>query len=208
MTQGESPRRVLLGRLTRPHGVRGEMGAQWYAESTDLLDGPLVLEHPKGSFTSVEVGSWRVHKDGLLLRLKGVDDRDAAERLRGASLWVDRDLLPEPGEDEAYIDDLVGRTVVDARGNVLGVLHHIETPPGQILFAIRDGEFEHLLPARPEFLVDLGDPVVVDPPEGLLETCRTPLKSAPGAPSSEGAKDGGSRRAGKTSSKRRTDRTR
>ncbi len=148
----------------------------WYAEDTAYLDGEILLEYPDGSTRTAAIRSWRPHKNGLLVCLEGVDDRNAAELLRGVQLCVARESLPELPDNEAYIEDLFGRKVVLTDGTRVGVVHHIEMPAGQLLLALRDGEWEYLFPAREEFIVSLKDPIVIDPPPGLLETCRTPLQ--------------------------------
>ena len=167
---------ICLGQITRPHGVRGEVCVDWYAEDTAYLDGEIFLEFPDGSARTFAVRSWRPHKNGLLVCLEGVNDRNAAELLRGVQVCVARESLPELSDNEAYIEDLFGRRVVLADGTEVGVLHHIEMPAGQMLFALRDAEWEYLFPAREEFIVSLQDPIVINPPQGLLETCRIPLQ--------------------------------
>ena len=118
----------------------------------------------------------RAHKGGLLVFFDGVETRDAAEALRGSTLWIERSSLPPLPEGEAYIEDLLDRRVVLADGSEVGVLHHIEMPAGQMVWALRSEEFEFLFPAQREFIVSLGDPVVIDPPDGLLEVCRTRIR--------------------------------
>lgn len=169
-------KRICLGAVTRPHGVRGEVCVEWYADEVSYLKGDVLLEYPDGTLRSVRAKTFRQHKNGLLVSFAGVDDRNAAEYLRGATVWIPRDELPDLPEGAAYLDDLIGSAVTLADGTALGVLHHIEVPPGQLLWAIRDADHEVLFPAREEFIVSLEDPIVIDPPEGLVEACRTPLR--------------------------------
>ncbi len=170
-----SDRRICVGAVTRPHGIRGDVCIEWYADDPSLLDCGLLLEEPGGVAHGVRVTRWRVHKGGLLVTLEGVATRDAAEALRGATLWIDRDDLPELPENEAYVDDLIGRPVTLADGTPCGTLHHVEMPAGRMVWALRDGDTETLFPAMREFIVSLGTPLIIDPPEGLLEACRTKI---------------------------------
>ena len=167
---------ICLGQITRPHGVRGEVCVDWYAEDTAYLEDEILLEYADGRTRAAQVKHWRPHKNGLLLTLDGVSDRNAAELLRGVRVCTARENLPELPDNEAYIEDLMGRRVVLADNTFVGVLHHIELPAGQMLFALRDDDWEYLFPVREEFIVSLQDPIVIDPPEGLLETCRSPLR--------------------------------
>ena len=113
------------------------------------------------------------HKERPLLLLEGVADRTAAEALRGCKLFVRREDLPEPDDDEVYLEDLLDCDVVLPDGARIGRLDHFEYPAGLEMWVIMtDDDKEVLFPARPEFIVgfDLEIPaVVIDPPEGLLD---------------------------------------
>lgn len=167
-----------MGAITRPHGIRGELCVDCYAELPSVLSAPLTLVFADGHRERGSVLAKRPHKNMWLVQMKGVGDRTAAERLVGCTLWVDRRDIPAPDENEAFLADLIGRPVSLADGTPVGLLDHVEFPAGQMLWAIRNEDSEMLFPARPEFLLSLDDPIVIDPPEGLLEACRTPLKKS------------------------------
>lgn len=169
---------ICVGAVIRPHGIRGELCVDCYADSPSVLKSTSWLEVRGGKRQQVKVSTLRLQKKGkqILLCLEGLIDRSAAESLIGGTLWIDRETLPELAEGEAYVTDLIGREVICADGTPVGILHHIETPSGQMLWALRDKKFEFLFPACPEFLVSLGSPIVIAPPQGLLETCKTALK--------------------------------
>jgi 16S rRNA processing protein RimM len=112
--------RICVARIGAPHGVRGEVKLWSYtADPLAVTDyGPLESEDGAARFTIVAL---RVAKDHLVARLAGVDDRDAATRLTNTDLYIERDRLPAPDEDdEFYHADLIGLDVVDAQGNELG----------------------------------------------------------------------------------------
>lgn len=105
----------------------------------------------------------------LVVHLSGVDDRTAAEALRGASIEVAREALPPPGERQFYRADLIGLEVWNLEGEALGVLQHFVDAPAGALLVVR-GEREHWIPAVPRHLrsVDLGARrIVVDWPAAL-----------------------------------------
>ncbi len=115
-------RRILMGVVGRPHGVRGLVRVASYAADPASLAayGPLVDE--RGRRFALE---WRGDGVAALAELvEGrrvpVADRDAAERLTNTRLHIDRDRLPPPDEDEFYLADLVGLAAVDAAGAPLG----------------------------------------------------------------------------------------
>ena len=95
------------------------------------------------------------------------------EGLRGCKLLTKRQALPEPEDDEVYLEDLLGGDVFLPDGQRLGRLDHFEYPAGLEMWVIMtDDDKEVLFPARPEFIAgfDLEIPaVVIDPPEGLLD---------------------------------------
>lgn len=171
------PRWIELGVLLRPHGIKGEICMEWYADSPSLLNGPLRLQLGNRPPQPVTIASWRMHKGRPLVLLEGIADRTAAESLRGARLLVDRDNLPPPDDNEVYVEDLLGCAVLLPDGSRLGVLDHVEYPaPDKEIWSIRtpDGK-EILFPAEDCFIsgFDLADPdaptVTIDPPPGLLD---------------------------------------
>lgn len=177
---------IVLGRLTRPHSIRGEIRVDYYADSPQLLDKPLLLRAGAGPARPVKVASWRAWRDQLIIRLEGVDDRGAAEMLRGRELLIDAAHLPEAAPDEPYLHDILGLPVLlAATGEAVGVLEDVLFPAGQEVWTIRaaDGH-EILLPAVPEFVDDIdpeGGRILITPPEGLLD-----LYAADGAQTASG----------------------
>ncbi|HJA79002.1 MAG TPA: ribosome maturation factor RimM [Candidatus Desulfovibrio intestinavium] len=168
---------IELGVLLRPHGIKGEICVDWYADSPSLLSAPLFLQQGNRPPSPVKVAAWRMHKERPLILLEGVGDRTAAENLRGARLLVDRDSLPPTADDEVYVEDLLGCAVLLPDGSRLGSLDHVEYPaPDKEIWSIRtpDGK-EVLFPAEDCFIMgfDLADPdapvVTIDPPPGLLD---------------------------------------
>ena len=164
---------VELGSVARPHGIRGELAVDWYADAPPGAFGRLWLCRRGMEPLPVAVLASRSHKGRPLLLLDGVTTRDEAEALRGALLCVPREDLPEPAEDEAYLADLMGADILLPDGRRLGRLDHVEMPAGQEVWAIRtDDGREILFPARPDFIRSfdlMARQVCIDPPEGLLD---------------------------------------
>jgi 16S rRNA processing protein RimM len=111
--------RILLGVLGRPHGVRGLMHVHSYtADPDDLASyGPLVDDG--GRLWTL---AWRGTGVAELRDQSGhpLADRTAAERLVNTRLYIDRDRLPEPDEDEFYLADLMGLAAITPEGKALG----------------------------------------------------------------------------------------
>lgn len=173
---GPNSERVLVGVVLRPHGIRGEVkvDVQSDVESRFANDAALHLVVPGGPDRRVRVAGSRRHKGGVLLRFDGIDDRDAADALRGARLEVDEADVPAPPDGFYYHFQLVGCEVRDARHGHLGVVRDVvEDGGGSLLIVDKDGG-RLPIPFVDAFLrqVDVrGRRIDIDLPPGLIETC-------------------------------------
>jgi 16S rRNA processing protein RimM len=168
--------RVLLGIVTGAQGVRGAVRIKSFtADPADVAAyGPLEDERGARRFRLQVVGQ---SKGVVIARIDGVEDRDAAEALRGVRLHVGRDALPEPEEEEYYHADLIGLDAVLPDGTVFGrVLAVHDFGAGDSLEVERPagagGGGTVLVPFTRAAVpaVDLkARRLVVDPPEGLLD---------------------------------------
>jgi 16S rRNA processing protein RimM len=166
---------LVVGRIGRPHGIRGEVSVEVRTDSPEerFAPGSVLVTDPvnRGPLT---VARMHWHSGRLLLTLDGVADRDGAEALRDTLLVVDADDLPELDDpDEFYDHQLVGLRVELADGTAVGVVDDVVHAPAEELIAVRrpDGD-EVLVPFVSVIVptVDLaGGRIVVEPPEGLLE---------------------------------------
>ncbi|MFV0279607.1 MAG: ribosome maturation factor RimM [Rhodoblastus sp.] len=121
----QSPRLVLVGRFGAPQGVRGEIRIKSFtADPLGIGDyGPLSDETGARKF---EIERLRPLKDDMVAAMvKGLADRDAARALTGLSLFISREKLPAPDEDEFYIADLVGLAAVSPEGAPIGVVRNV-----------------------------------------------------------------------------------
>jgi 16S rRNA processing protein RimM len=173
--------RVIVGRVGRPHGLRGEVVVGVRTDEPDLrfavgaiLD---VAEQEDGPVDRqrLTVAAARWHSGQLLVAFTGITDRSAAGELTGSWLSVDSSQLPDIGDPDEFRDhELVGLSVRTAAGDQVGVvtdvLHY-----GQDLLVVRrsdGGNGESLVPFVKAIVpeVDLTAGVlVIDPPPGLLD---------------------------------------
>jgi 16S rRNA processing protein RimM len=126
----EDSKLLELGAIVKPHGVRGELKVQLHwPQSTTLFELAEVLVTPSsGAARSFRVELARPSPKGALLRLEGVDSREAAEALRGAKLSARRADLPALQDGEYYLADLIG-CEVKSPGRTLGRVVEIQTHP-------------------------------------------------------------------------------
>jgi 16S rRNA processing protein RimM len=169
------PDRLVVGRVLRPHGVQGELSVQVLSDAPDRFAPgvELAVGDPDGPkpLRPVVVRAARLHQGRLLLSLEGVEDRDAAEGLRGAwlSIPVASARSLEPGE--FWPHQLVGLAVVDRQGRERGRV--IDVVPGaahDLLSVELPGGASALVPAVAALVtVDLqAGRVLVDAVPGLL----------------------------------------
>lgn len=112
---------VRIGRIAAAHGIRGEVRIRCFTEIPEDIGayGPLTDSRGR-SFALEDV---RPAKGPFVVaRLDGVRDRDAAEALAGIDLYISRDRLPPPDDEEWYYADLVGLTAVDPGGRTRGTV--------------------------------------------------------------------------------------
>ena len=161
--------RVLIAQIGAAHGVRGEVRLKAFTEDPMSVAryGPLETEDGKRRF---EIDAVRPAKDMLVARLKGIENRDAAERLTNLRLYVAREKLPMPADGEFYHADLIGLRAMTHDGAEIGSVTAVhDFGAGDILeLRLAQGGATLMLPFTqtcvPE--VDLaGGRIVVAPPE-------------------------------------------
>jgi 16S rRNA processing protein RimM len=107
-------------------------------------------------------------KEDWAAEVKGVSDRNAAERLRGTKLYVDRSALPDTDNGELYIEDMIGLKVVDEKGSIIGTLESVQNYGASDLLDIKpiDGGQNFYLPYTEDCVVDLdAGTIIVTMPE-------------------------------------------
>jgi 16S rRNA processing protein RimM len=167
---------IVVGLIRKAHGLDGELLVELSTGDPDdvfAIDRVLEVAGGKGRGPDrLTVMGARRHKGGLLLRFREIGDRTAAEMLQGRELALPLGELRELEEDEFFLHDLVGYTVVRADGEPVGdVVTSYETG-AQLLLGVLDGEREVLIPFGRQLVTEVDREarrIVIDPPPGLLE---------------------------------------
>ena len=168
---------LTVGRVVKAHGIGGELVVEIRTDDPAARFAPGNTLRAKNSRSgeerSVVVEQAREHGARMLVRLAGVDDRDAADALRGSLFVVDSDDLPPIDEPDTYYDhQLEGLVVRTAAGRDVGVVAEVLHTAGGELLAVRRDSGEVLVPFVGAIVtsVSLDDgSVEIDPPEGLLD---------------------------------------
>ncbi len=145
---------VVVGRITRPHGVQGELAVMVLSEVPERFDVGAVVFLEDGR--SLTIASARPHKDRLLVTFDEVSDRAAADALRGAILVVPESASPPLPEGTWWDHQLIGCEVSTDTGVVLGEVREvIHTAANDVWSAVREDGTETLIPALKDVLVDV-----------------------------------------------------
>ena len=166
--------RVVVGRIGKPHGLRGQVTVELRTDEPDERFAPgsvLYSEGPIGELTVAEI-HW--HSGRLLVSFVGFESRGAAESLRGTIVEVERDTDAKPADpDEFYDSALIGCTVETISGESVGVVGDVVHLPSQeLLSVITATGREVLIPFVSQIVptVDMDNRrILIDPPIGLIE---------------------------------------
>jgi len=171
--------RVVVGRIGRPHGIRGEVTVEPWTDEPDerfapgaaLSVAPMDGEPPVSELV-VDRSHW--HSGRLLVQFAGVSDRNRAEELRGLELSIERDDDAVPDDPDEYYDSaLVGCAVALEDGTPVGEVSEVVHLPGQDLLAVRTPDSRDVLVPFVEAIVPSvdvpGRRIVITPPPGLLD---------------------------------------
>ena len=159
------PSHIEVGRLGAAHGVRGWLRVQSFTDPPQRL-----FEWRRWRLQSgaeVNVLEARPQGNGWIAQLEGIEDRDAAGRLSGQVVLVDRDELPATTGREYYRADLVGFEARNLEGVLLGVVDYFIDTPGNAVMVIK-GTREYLVPMVAQYLRSVDQQsrrLVVDWPE-------------------------------------------
>lgn len=168
-------KRVCVGIVTGPHGVRGAVRIKSFTAAPDDIAryGPVEDEAGERKFRLRIVGS---AKGVVIGRLAGVADRDAAEALRGMRLYLPRAALPPPADEEYYHADLIGLEAALPDGTVLGQVRAVHDFGAGDMLEIERPEVPSAMVPFTRAVVPIVDlaagRLVLDPPPGLIDLPR------------------------------------
>jgi len=141
---------IETGKIVNTHGNCGEVRLQPWADSPDFLTS---FDHFYIDGSPVKVLSAKVHKGCVIAALEGVEDIDAAIKLKNKIIKVKKEDV-HLGENRFFVADLIGLKAVDAEtGDSLGSVIDILTLPSNNVYVIK-GDREILVPAVPEFIIE------------------------------------------------------
>jgi 16S rRNA processing protein RimM len=145
---------VIVGKITKAHGLHGEVMVLVFSDNPDRFESGSSLFFEDGR--EVRVRASRPNGGRLLVAFEGVGDRNAAEALRGLTLVVPRSFLPDLPEGELWPHELEGCAVVTESGRALGVIADVVANSANDLWvAVDDTGAETMVPAIHEVIVEV-----------------------------------------------------
>ena len=158
---------VLIGKVGSPVGIKGEVRITLYAQdSTNLKEGKVLLLERAEKSVSGAIEKVRYQKDKPVVRLAGIEDRNAAEDIRGMDVSIYAKDMEELPEGEHYVRDLIGCRVVDLAqdGTEIGVLRDVIQNTAQSILEVGTAEGKSvLIPAVDAFMRN------IDEEAGIIE---------------------------------------
>jgi 16S rRNA processing protein RimM len=177
VTEPGGARFLAVGRLRKPHGLKGEFAVFPLTEDAAAVFSAgrkLVRLALSGAVVGepVEVERSRSFHREWLLKFRGIESRDELDAWRGQFLGAPMEELRPPAEDEVYVHELEGFSVRQVDGTALGLVTALYDLPSGLTLEVQGTKREFLLPFRKEFVQQVdreGRALVVNVPEGLLE---------------------------------------
>lgn len=169
--QPPDPDRIYLGKILKPHGLRGEVKYQPFGSPNELLEwvGPIHIDDSERLLTIEWI---RGSDKNPILKFIDVASREQSEAIQGAVLWVEPGALPELDDGFVYESDILHCQVFDEAGNALGRVEEILETGEHDVIVIRGQGKETMLPLHEETLVEMRlseQTLVVRPPDYMDE---------------------------------------
>jgi len=174
---GEAAHHLLVGRLRKPHGLKGDCAVFPLTDEPEQVFAPGRVVWVKDLGGEVIAGplvvarSRKYHREWLIA-FEHHDRIEAVEGWRGSFLAADAGALRAPDENEVYLHELAGFAVRDQADAPLGVVSGLEESPAGLILTVQGPKREFLLPYRKEFVKEVdraGRRLVVDLPDGMMD---------------------------------------
>jgi 16S rRNA processing protein RimM len=167
---------VIVGRIRRSHGVHGVVVVEPMTADAGAVFAPgrrLIAGTVKGDAAVPQralcIEMAEPFQGGFRVQFDAIADRNEADRWRDRYVLSPRDELPEPGDDEIYLHDLVGMAVFDQHGVSIGRVEAYYELPHDVMIEVARPDDLVMIPYRFVSEIDVeGKRITVEPPEGLL----------------------------------------
>ncbi len=164
---------ILIGAVSKAHGMKGEVKIYCFSEQPDNLNSyqNVVLVDQKGSCSPhLKVKKSRAHGKMAITLLDTITDRNRAESIEGMGVLLPKEDLPETKKDEYYWHQLIGKTVIDLEGKSLGLIEEVFSNGAQDIMVVKNTVNEFFIPIVADIVLKTDqEQVLIDPPAGLID---------------------------------------
>lgn len=163
-----------IGKLTRPHGIKGEVNFAFENDIFDRVDCPYLICKVNGIFVPFFIEEYRFKgKDTALITFEDIDSEEKAIRMSGLEVYFPRKYYEEENDDDIEYswNFFIEFTVQDKHAGLLGTITAIDDKTINTLFLIQNGDNEHIIPATEDFIekIDAKEKILyLNLPEGLI----------------------------------------
>lgn len=140
---------ITVGKIGSAYGVKGWLKIQSFTEfGASILEyQPWFIPDQHNVLTPFTIEDGRIHGNGIVAKLPGIDNPEEARLLTGKLISIERSHLPALPEDEYYWSDLIGLSVIDTHGKKLGTVHtFMETGANDVVIIKDEKGQQHALP--------------------------------------------------------------
>lgn len=166
-------RYILLGKVTKAHGLQGEVKILCYSGQPENFHGygEVVLVNGAANLSpALAVEHIRIQGKTVIARLATIASRSMAEEIEGSGVLLAKDQLPDTTEGEYYWYQYQGKLVLDQGGRLIGRVNKLFNNGAQDVLVVSSGQEEILIPVTREIVVkETAEALIVDPPPGLLD---------------------------------------
>jgi 16S rRNA processing protein RimM len=162
-----------IGKLIKPHGIKGEISFAFENDIFDRVDCPYLICNINGIFVPFFIGEYRFKgKETALVLFEGIDSESKAQRMSGVDVYFPRRYYEEENDDIEYSwRFFIGFSVTDKKHGILGTIDAVDDKTINTLFLIKNGNDELIIPATEAFIERI-DPqkkvICLNLPEGLI----------------------------------------
>ncbi|MBN2009467.1 16S rRNA processing protein RimM [candidate division KSB1 bacterium] len=164
---------ICIGEVLNAHGIRGDIIIKPWTDDPDQFDELAeVYITNRDELKQFTIEKVRITQKKIIVKFRGIDNRNAAEQLRGALLQRQRSELRALAEDEYFIFDLIGLDVKSTSGETIGSITDVMEMPAHDVYVVQQGSREVLIPAVKSIVksIDLdAGKIIIDPIDGLIE---------------------------------------
>ena len=162
-----------IAKLRKVFGLHGEFKIDSYSRTAEEFETveDVLMGMTEHSTIPCAIESVKMRGEEICLKLVGVDDKTAADMLRGQFLFVEESKRKRLSDKQFFIDELIGCSLVDEQGSVLGMVSSVEVSPAHNIYNVRTSGGYVMFPAVPEFIVKAEiekKKIIVRPPEGMF----------------------------------------